>query len=595
MRSDRKLRLPKQRPDKRWLFLGAVELAAALAYLGILVWVLRPQIQKLGQEYENEAAVAAVNFIEASLSQPAGTAAADAGEGKNRGPSFAPHSVSATDPSNLIEYTEVLDGETLYNNANGYQAREELSFGLGEEYTDIDGVLTFRGDNFRNSPAFGYAEMTENTLNGVWSKTTGALTYNGASWSGSGWTGQPLIITWPEATRKKMNLYDWALEKEDLTEVIYACMDGYIYFLDLYTGQETRDPMYLGYTFKGSGALDPRGYPILYLGAGYDSSEGTARAFIINLLDCSVMYTFGNQDPFSLRGNLSYFDSSALVDAETDTLIYPGENGILYLIRLNTAYDAAAGTLSISPDPVVKWHYYGTRTSIGSYWLGMEDSAAIYRGYLFMADNGGNMMCLDLNTLKLVWVQDILDDSNSTPVLSVENGKLYLYVSTSFHLGWRSSSSAAVPVWKLDAQTGEIIWQKDYECYTEDGVSGGVQSTVAVGKEGLSEYIYVTVARTGQMYGGVLACLNRDTGECMWEHQAYYAWSSPVCVYNSNGSGRVLYCTCDGTMYLLDGISGEVLSTLSLGKGAIEASPAVFQNYAVVGTRMCKIWGVELK
>ena len=357
-----------------------------------------------------------------------------------------------------------------------------------------------------------------------------------------------------------MNLYDWAREKEDLTEVIYACMDGYIYFLDLYTGQETRDPMYLGYTFKGSGALDPRGYPILYLGAGYDSSEGTARAFIINLLDCSVMYTFGNQDPFSLRGNLSYFDSSALVDAETDTLIYPGENGILYLIRLNT-----------------------------------EDSAAIYRGYLFMADNGGNMMCLDLNTLKLVWVQDILDDSNSTPVLSVENGKLYLYVSTSFHLGWRSSSSAAVPVWKLDAQTGEIIWQKDYECYTEDGVSGGVQSTVAVGKEGLSEYIYVTVARTGQMYGGVLACLNRDTGECMWEHQAYYAWSSPVCVYNSNGSGRVLYCTCDGTMYLLDGISGEVLSTLSLGKGAIEASPAVFQNYAVVGTRMCKIWGVELK
>ena len=34
-------------------------------------------------------------------------------------------------------------------------------------------------------------------------------------------------------------------------------------------------------------------------------------------------------------------------------------------------------------------------------------------------------MCLDLNTMKLVWVQDILDDSNSTPVLSVENGHLY--------------------------------------------------------------------------------------------------------------------------------------------------------------------------
>ena len=50
----------------------------------------------------------------------------------------------------------------------------------------------------------------------------------------------------------------------------------------------------------------------------------------------------------------------------------------------------------------------------------MEDSAAIYDGYLFIADNGGNLMCLDLNTLQLVWVQDVLDDSNSTPVLEIE-------------------------------------------------------------------------------------------------------------------------------------------------------------------------------
>ena len=44
-----------------------------------------------------------------------------------------------------------------------------------------------------------------------------------------------------------------------------ACMDGYVYFLDLRTGEKTRDPLYLGYTFKGAGALDPRGYPIMYV------------------------------------------------------------------------------------------------------------------------------------------------------------------------------------------------------------------------------------------------------------------------------------------------------------------------------------------
>jgi len=372
-------------------------------------------------------------------------------------------------------------------------------------------------------------------------------------------------------------------------------MDGYIYFLNLVSGEATRDPLYLGFTFKGAGALDPRGYPLMYVGAGYDSTKGRARVFIINLLDLSVLYTFGNDDSFSLRGNLSYFDSSALVDAETDTLIYPGENGILYLIHLNTSYDAEAGTISINPDSIVKWHYQGVRSSTSSYWLGMEDSAAIYKGYLFISDNGGNLMCLNLHTLELVWVQDVLDDTNTTPVLSMEDGHLYLYTSTSFRLGWRSSSSATVPVWKIDAETGEIVWQKDYTCYTEDGVSGGVQSTIAPGRENVSDRLYVTVARTGSQYGGVLACLDKNTGEVLWEHSATYAWSSPLCVYSTTGSGKVLYCDCSGQMYLLDGVSGEVLYTKTLSNGAIEASPAAYGSYVVIGTRAGKIWGLQLK
>jgi outer membrane protein assembly factor BamB len=283
------------------------------------------------------------------------------------------------------------------------------------------------------------------------------------------------------------------------------------------------------------------------------------------------------------------------VDAETDTLIYPGENGILYMMKLNTNYDEAAGTLSISPDNVVKWRYKGTRTSTSSYWLGMEDSAVIYKGYMFITDNGGNFMCLNLNTLELVWVQDILDDSNSTPVLSIEDGHVYLYVSTSFHLGWRSSTTATVPIWKIDAENGEIIWQTDYECSSLDGVSGGVQSTIALGKHDLSDYIYVTVSRTGGSYNGVLSCISKSDGTINWEHEAYYAWSSPVCVYNSDGTGKVLYCSCAGKMYLLDGITGETNDTIELSDGSIESSPAVYKNIAVVGTRSCKIWGVELE
>lgn len=508
---------------------------------------------------------------------------------------FEPHCTEATNPAKLIARTGICVNNTELADESTYTPAAEISFGTGSTYTSAEGVISFRGNNFRNNPTYGYAEMTENVLDPVWSADTGSLSYNGTYWNGSGWTGQPLIMKWPKETKAYMNMHDWAKEDDDLVEVIYACMDGYVYFLDLKTGQPTREALNLGYTFKGAGALDPRGYPILYVGAGYDSYKGTAHVFVVNLLDCSVMYEFGANDPYSLRGALSYFDSSALVDAETDTLIYPGENGILYLMKLNTAYDEAAGTLSINPDPVTKWHYYGTRSSVGSYWVGMEDSAAIYKGYLFVADNGGNLMCLNLNTLQLVWVQDILDDSNSTPVLSIEDGQLYIYVSTSFRLGWRSSSTATVPVWKIDAQTGEIIWQKDYECSSEDGVSGGVQSTIASGRNELSDYIYVTVARTGGYGNGVLACLNKKTGAVEWEHSSSYAWSSPVCVYNSDGSGKVIYCNSTGHMYLLDGKTGDELNSIALDSSNIEASPAVYENHLVVGSRGSKIWGVVLQ
>ncbi len=507
---------------------------------------------------------------------------------------FEPRSTAETAPSNLISSTDIEVDGTLLSGGSGYTPEKEISFLIGDEYTDIDGIATFRGNNFRDSAAYGTAEIENNTLSKKWSFDTGSLSSGGTVWTGSGWTGQPLMARWPKEVKDHMNLYDWAREKEDLVEVIYACMDGYVYFLDLETGEPTREALYLGYTFKGAGALDPRGYPIMYVGAGYNSDEGTARVFIINLLDCSTMYTFGDNDSFSLRGSLSFFDGSALVDEETDTLIYPGENGILYLIKLNTRYDQQAGTLSISPGRIVKWRYYGTRSSTESFWVGMEDSPAVYKGCLFIADNGGNLMCLDLNTLQLVWVQDVLDDSNSTPVLSIENGHLYLYVSTSFRLGWRSSDVATIPIWKIDAETGEILWHTDYECYTDDGVSGGVQSTIASGKDSLSEYIYVTVSKTEDNASGVLACLNKNSGEILWEHHAGYAWSSPVCVYNSDGTGRVLYCSSDGNMYLLNGVTGEVYDMLSLSEGVIEASPAVYNNYAVVGTRDCKIWCVEL-
>lgn len=506
-------------------------------------------------------------------------------------PDFKPHSVDGTEPERLISSTAIMvDGEVVEE----YESDYEINFDLPERYTELEGIVTFRGDNFRSGAAYGTAAVSSKTLTKVWSKSTSGLSdSDGIYWSGSGWTGQPLIVKWPEATRKNISaMYDWAREKEGLVEVIYATLDGHVYFYELTSGEYTREPLNLGFNYKGAGALDPRGYPILYVGSGVDSVNGRSRVKVVNLIDNSVMFEFGHNETFANRG-WHMFDSSPLVSAETDQLIYPGENGILYIIHLNTKYNEQTGELSVDPDNIVKWKYNGVRSG-SRYWLGVESSAAIINNYIFLADNGGNLMCLDLNTLKLVWVQDVLDDTNCSPVVDVEDGHPYIYISTSFHYGWRSYSTAEIPIFKIDAETGEIVWRTDYTCYTVQDLSGGVQGTIAVGKNKLSDMIFVPVARTPGASSGTLAALKKDTGEVVWEKEtSMYSWSSPVDFYDADGNGYLLYCNSGFNMFLIDGKTGEQLDYMNLG-GNIEASPAMYGNYAVVGTRAMRTYCIQV-
>lgn len=506
-------------------------------------------------------------------------------------PDFKPHSVDGTEPERLISSTAIMvDGEVVEQ----YESDYEINFDLPERYTELEGIVTFRGDNFRSGAAYGTAAVSSKTLTKVWSKSTSGLSdSDGIYWSGSGWTGQPLIVKWPEATRKNISaMYNWAREKEGLVEVIYATLDGHVYFYELTSGEYTRDPLNLGFNYKGAGALDPRGYPILYVGSGVDSVNGRSRVKVVNLIDNSVMFEFGHNETFANRG-WHMFDSSPLVSAETDQLIYPGENGILYIIHLNTKYNEQTGELSVDPDNIVKWKYNGVRSG-SRYWLGVESSAAIINNYIFLADNGGNLMCLDLNTLKLVWVQDVLDDTNCSPVVDVEDGHPYIYISTSFHYGWRSYSTAEIPIFKIDAETGEIVWRTDYTCYTVQDLSGGVQGTIAVGKNKLSDMIFVPVARTPGASSGTLAALKKDTGEVVWEKEtSMYSWSSPVDFYDADGNGYLLYCNSGFNMFLIDGKTGEQLDYMNLG-GNIEASPAMYGNYAVVGTRAMRTYCIQV-
>ncbi|MBQ8748262.1 MAG: PQQ-binding-like beta-propeller repeat protein [Oscillospiraceae bacterium] len=503
-------------------------------------------------------------------------------------PTFTPTHSNSSDPKNWGVDWEIIKGGSIVDSIPS----TAISFGKPEDYFSLPGIATFRGNNFRNSAVYGTAAVTEKTITKAWSSNIGSL--NG--WPGSGWTGQPLMVQWDRETKNIMNMFPEKKAKEGLVEVIYATLDGNIYFYDLDDGSYTRNPLYVGMNFKGAGSLDPRGYPIMYVGSGDYMSGKVPRMYIISLIDGSILYEKSGNDAFSLRPDWTAFDSSPLVDRETDTLIWPGENGILYTIKLNTLYDKTAGTLKIQPEELVKTRYYTDRSGTGSYWIGYEPSCVIVDRYLYISENGGMFFCIDLDTMKLVWAQDTRDDSNSTPVFEwdgLDGG--YIYTAPSLH--WTAKDGKGyISIYKLNAKTGEIVWEQKFNCGTVNGVSGGVQSSPLLGKPGteLEGLILYTVARTPGMWDGKLVAIDTKTGGIVWEkHMDNYAWSSPLAVYDKDGKAYIIACDSVGTMKLLDS-KGTVLSTMSLGSN-IEASPAVFENTLVVGTRGQQIFGIKIK
>ena len=506
-----------------------------------------------------------------------------------------PEFVPVRSSSDVITGTHIsVNGELVGSYAA--DASRVMDFGGADDYTDMKGIVTFRGNNFRNTAQYGLAQIRTRTFGESWRVATDGLSdSSGGYWGGSGWTGQPLIVEWPAETKRIMNMYDWAKQKEGLIEVIYCTLDGYVNFLDLETGQRTRDRLFLGWSFKGAGALDPRGYPLLYVGGGLFNGSGEApRILIVSLIDGEVLYSTGVYDEFSPRPSWSAFDSSALVDAETDQLIYPGENGVIYIEKLNTQYDPAAGTISIDPEET---KFTFTSSTADEFYYGMEDSAIAWRGHLFVADNGGDFICLDLNTLEIEWRFDCLDDTNCTGVLEVdETGHPYIYLSTSFHLGWRSWTTATIPVWKIDAVTGKEVWHRDYTCYSEEGLSGGVQGSLSLGTGPLEGILYVAMGRYPSPGCGQLLALDAETGDPVWSFTSdSYSWSTPTCFYDTAGNGYVLYASCiQGSLYWIDGRDGTLLDSFPFFC-TVEASPVVYNNTVVIGTRNNEIYGITLE
>lgn len=478
-----------------------------------------------------------------------------------------------------------------------------FTYQFATELCGIKGMLTFRGNYTRSMTSVGETVIEKERFSrDTWTYSTGKiLKSNGVDyWSGNGWTGQPIVVTWDEQTKKLMNLNDSAKAKENLTEVIYPGMDGSIHFLDIETGEETRPAIFVGMTFKGTASLYPDGTPLLFCGSG-DAQSGmfgenvSQRFYIYSLIDGTLLYEGGYNDDFAPRIWHAY-DSSPIIDPETDTLIQPGENGVIYTMHLNTRFNRQTGALSVNPDNVVKYSFtIEGKYKEGGYLWGSECSGAVNDGYLYIGDNAGTFYCLDLNTMSMVWADELNEDINSSPIFEIDNSKRYVYVATTLKYNYNSHSMGEAAIYKINAMSGEIIWKKPYEVHTVKGYAGGVLSTGALGSGPVADYIFYSVSKTPDIEGGYLVALDKHTGEEVWRTELdMYSWSSSVLTYATSGKAYLVQGCQNGDLILVNASTGAILDTLNFGSG-IEATPVVFGNRIVLATRSEKIIGAEIE
>jgi len=456
-----------------------------------------------------------------------------------------------------------------------------------ERYAAVDGVLTFRGGPARTGGAHGTRRIAQERLEVAWTFRTGAGT---ARWGGgAGWTGEPAVVRWPDVVRHMMPALGARTRDRGLVEVIQGSLDGSVYFLDLATGRPTRRPIRTGNPIKGSVSVDPRGYPLLFVGQGIPGEKPIGLR-VYSLVAQREVFFLPGRDP-AARRPWGAFDSSGVLNRDTDTFLVGGENGIVYLLELNTVFDPIAMSLSVAPR-VLRYRFRDPSAPDDR--QGIESSLAVHRDLAFFADNGGTIQALDLRTFRPAWAFEAGDDTDASLVIDVEGDAPYLYTASEVDA---QGETGAARLRKLDALTGKQVWEREIPCRAERGerkIDAGALATPLVGRDDLSDRVVFTLSRCPER--GVMLALAKADGREIWRRPLRTdAWSSPTGLFDAV-SGRTWLLQGDrgGRLHLVDGKDGRIAHTLRLD-GTIEASPAVFDDVAVVGTRGGTIFGIRLR
>jgi len=429
---------------------------------------------------------------------------------------------------------------------------------VGQQVGSVDGLTMFRGNPSRTFYGEGPVPFDPVVL---WqypdSAMCGPSTVDGETdtWCGTGWTGQPVVWTRPDG----------------VTEVIIGAYDHSVHFINADTGEATRAPFPTGDLVKGSGTLDPDGYPLYYFG----SRDNNLRILALDRGDPVELWSV-NANIVRGMWNNDWDSNPVIID---DIMFEGGENSYFFAFKLNRGYDAD-GHVTVDPHPLVEVpaftddlvRTFGRAQSI-------EGSVAIYENRVYWANSAGRVVGLDLSQIDdgvAPVVFDYWDGDDTDATITIDSeGMLYLGIELE---KFNARSEEVGQVIKLDPYTDgdPLVWGVAVPpaSSTDDG---GVWATPALG-DGV---LYVAT------HPGKLLAIDTETGEVTWSDEiGWHAWSSPVIVDDT--LIQSVNCGVGGALRAYD-LSDprqpqEIWQTDAVG-GCIESTPAVWRGRIYVGSR----------
>ena len=163
---------------------GVLVFVAVVAALALLLALLLRALLGGGPDAGVTPAVSPTATVDAVVTATPGAATAPAATAtpvSTVGPGLRSAGEVVSPPSQFgLESIAVQNGERV----DAYARTPEIHMGLSGEYTDVEGVTTFRGNNYRDSAAYGNIPDDPEELEIVWSVAVSQID----DWGGVGWT-----------------------------------------------------------------------------------------------------------------------------------------------------------------------------------------------------------------------------------------------------------------------------------------------------------------------------------------------------------------------------------------------------------------------